>query len=347
MKKASLLICNLWHIKQTNGLFYYALDYIRTSGVSAVVYVRAAILSETQTALPNHDVRCADTLTIIWTLLQTMWRRQFIFTPTSHPLPFYNRQIFVIHDDYPFLSKNGWMKRLLFRIALKSSTCEIGHINHTTALDALSQMSIHPGRLRFMPNRAPDPAVVSRLRSERNAMAAGRQDRSQPLRIALLGTDSSKKRYAELFKVCKSPQHDHFQFEIYGHANLYYKSLEDQFPDLNLKLISSSKIDAAEFLKSIDVVVSVAEHEGFGRLIALAISAGISCYLLESPVFREFFSRSTRLHTDIGGLVDQLSQHDPTTGSSGRFEEQEFITHSYQAASDHLLVRATAGVRAA
>ena len=30
------LICNLWHIKQTNGLYYYALDYVRAIGAPNV-----------------------------------------------------------------------------------------------------------------------------------------------------------------------------------------------------------------------------------------------------------------------------------------------------------------------
>ena len=161
------------------------------------------------------------------------------------------------------------------------------------------------------------------------------------MRIALFGTDSDKKRYAALFSASKSTQHKHFRFEIYGHDNNYYKSLKLQFPDLNIILVKSSEVEVSTFLQTIDAVVSVAEHEGFGRLIALSLSAGIKCFLLESPVFEEFFSRSTQLHKNIPELVESLRRCKPSDGTSGCFEEQLEISRSFQTAREHLLGLAT------
>lgn len=327
------MICNLWHIKQTNGLYYYALDYVRAIGLPTAVYVRPALLDATRAALPGHHVRATGTGGIFRTLCLALLRSEQVFTPTSHPMPLHRHQLVIVHDDFPFLGRGGRLKRLLFHAGLQSSGCEVGHINHTTSLDALYGIPIRPPRLRYMPNSAPDTAVANALRAAR---ALPRPPRTGRLRIALFGSDSPKKRYESLFDAIRKRRPDLYQFEVYGHANDYFHGLQRQFPDLDIRLAASAEIDLSTFLGSIDAVVSVASHEGFGRLIALALATGIPSFLLYSPVFAEFFSRSTPLYADIDTLVHALDRFEPAQASPTGFSEQTDLEQAFQTASRHL-----------
>lgn len=339
------LICNLWHIKQTNGLYYYALDYVRAIGAPNVVYVRATLFEAARDALKGHDVRCASAAAMFRVLSVALLQRRYIFTPTPHPLPLHRHQIVVVHDDYPFLGKSGRIKRLLFRVGLQSSDCEIGHINRTTSLDSLQRVPIRTTRLRYMPNSAPDSNVAAALRAQRAATFAGGRAALEPLRVALFGSDSPKKRYEALFSASRALRRRPVQFEVYGHATKYLRDLQATFPDMDIRLASSSEIDVSTFLKSIHAVVSVAEHEGFGRLIALALAAGIPCFLLKSPVFTEFYGRSTPLHADIAELVHALDRCESGDASQRGFEEQADIADAFDTASRHLHALARMGTR--
>lgn len=334
--KGRPLICNLWHIKQTNGLFYYALDYVRAIEPPTVVYVRAALFEPASAALKGHDVRCASAKEIVRILVQALLCGRYVFTPTSHPVPFHRHQLVVIHDDYPFLGKAGRLKRLMFRFGLQSAHCEVGHINHSTALDALSDCCIKSTRLRYMPNKAPDDQIVANLRAARAAITEANRLPARPLRIALFGSDSPKKRYEELFRASRSLKRCPVQFEVYGHSTEYFLAVRSQFPDLRIVLVPSSEVDIQTFLQTIDAVVSVAEHEGFGRPIAIALAAGLRCFLLESKVFSEFFSRSTTLYRSIAELVEALDTFSPSGILSLGFQEQADITQSFELASRYL-----------
>ena len=78
-----------------------------------------------------------------------------------------------------------------------------------------------------------------------------------------------------------------------------------QHSEAHISLYESDRVGLDEFMAGIDVLVSVAELEGFGRPIAAAMQSGIPCYLLRKPVFLEFFD-GAHFFDDVTGLVGGL-----------------------------------------
>jgi len=302
------MLCNLWHIKQTNGLFYYALDYLRALDPRVPVLVRPALLEATRRELPDHDVRAVGAGGLFVGLIGAALHGQWVFTPTSHPFPFLRRQLIVIHDDYPFLGPRGNLKRKVFHTLLAISGCHVGHINHSTALRAIPDDLVPGSRRWYVPNLGPrdqDIDAVRRLKLAALAASGGYDGR---LLVALFGTDSRKKRYEVLFEaVRRAGIADRLSFAAYGHQTPYLDELMAAFPDISIALVHSSTTPMDAFLAAADGVVSVAEHEGFGRPVALALAAGLPCFLLKSPVFEEFFGRSVSLYTSVDALVSGLA----------------------------------------
>ena len=53
-------------------------------------------------------------------------------------------------------------------------------------------------------------------------------------------------------------------------------------------------------------VVSVAKGEGFARPIAVSIIAGKPVFLINDPVFKEFYDGCASFHNEINDLVSEL-----------------------------------------
>lgn len=346
------MLCNLWHIKQTNGLFYYALDYLRALDPRIPVLVRPTLLEATRRALPDHDVRAVGAGGLIAGLIGAALRGQWVFTPTTHPFPFLRRQLIVIHDDYPLLGPRGNLKRKAFHTLLAVSRCHIGHINHTTALRAIPDL-VPDSRRWYVPNLGPLDQDIDALRRLRLAWSAAGGSNDDKLHVTLFGTDSRKKRYEVLFDAVRSAGlAERLSFAAYGHPTPYLDELTAAYPELSIDLVHSSTTPMDVFLAEADGVVSVAEHEGFGRPVALALAAGIPCFLLRSPVFEEFFGSSVSLHASVNALVSALAtagRSPPIAGATDlgiSFVELPQIRSAFDEAAAQLSRIAAQGVQA-
>lgn len=339
------MLCNLWHIKQTNGLYYYALDYLRAIKPRVPVLVRPTLLEATRRALPDHDVRAVGMGGLVARLIGAALRGRWVFTPTSHPFPLLKRQLIVIHDDFPFLGPRGDIKRKVFHTLLAMSGCHVGHINHSTALGAIPDL-VPDSRRWYVPNLGPLDQEIDALRRLRLALSAAGVGHDDKLRVALFGTDSRKKRYEVLFDAVRSAGFaERLSFAAYGHPTPYLDELTAAFPELSISLVHSSTTPMDAFLAEVDGVVSVAEHEGFGRPVALALGAGLPCFLLRSPVFEEFFGRSVSLHASVDALVSALAAAGRSPDAPGaQFVELPRIRAAFKDAAVRLSSIAAQGV---
>ena len=286
------MICNLWHVKRTNGLFYYAICYIEAVKRPITVYVRTDLFKPARAAIDKrHDVRPATPGEMARVVFAAFLRKV------------------VVHDDFPFLGKYGLLRRTLFCLGAHSSVCHVGHINKSTALQVLDVCKLASPKFQYMPNEPPNLSIANDLRARRDTeehLTPGEIFR--PLTIALFGSDSPKKHYEELFRALRSIGYNRqLSFLVYGHPTIYFASIQAMFPDFQITLVSSSSTTLEQFLNTVDLVVSVAEHEGFGRPIALALAAGIPCFLLTCTVFSEFFGKSATLFATLPNIVNAIN----------------------------------------
>ena len=294
-----MLIANFFHIKATNGLFYYGVDYLHAlRHKPSRILARPALAAILRDQFPGIPVVSCSGLRYLIEIFKASGLRETIFTPSSHPLPFLSRQFVVLHDTYPFLGRFGRIKRLLFVLSAYSSHCQLGYVNHSDDLAFYRSCGFDRQRLVFAPNFIPDQ--VPQL--ERNGKMCDRR-----IIVGLVGTDSPKKNYSSLLTAARGlGSSSSFTFRVFGHPTDYFRSVRDRFPEIDVQLVPSDQTSMFGFLAQIDVLVSVAENEGFGRPIASALRAGVPCYLLESPVFLEFFSGGAHFFKNIPGLLDHI-----------------------------------------
>ena len=204
----------------------------------------------------------------------------------------------VLHDTYPFKGGIGRVKERLFVVSALTSRCLLAYINTADGLAFYRQHGFDPNRLVFAPNRF--PGVVAEHHSKRPA--------GEPrLIIGLVGTDSPKKNYPALLSaIQRLGKSQDVVFEVYGHATDYFRTLLNGFPDLVIRLVESDRVSISDFLAGVDVLVSVATNEGFGRPIAGALQSGVPCYLIDNPVFREFFDGAAYFSLNVDTLVTKL-----------------------------------------
>ncbi len=294
-----MIVVNLWFIKHSNGLFHYGMDYaVALSPDVREIWVRDDTLARLVAArMPTVPVRVFDAKSLVCAALATTRRRDTLFTPSSHPIPFVPRQTVVVHDSFPFEGKAGRVKRLLFRFGLFASRCVAGYVNRVDAHRFLEGCGIPPHRTRYLPNpignrRAPAgyPAIVG--------------DR---IVVGLFGSDSPKKNYDALFARTKPiARLSDLQWQIFGHENAYTQRLKRDYPSCAITVVASDTMTLDQFLDTIDVAVSAATGEGFARPVALSLMRGIPTWLLDTPVFREFYQGSARLFPTVAALVNAL-----------------------------------------
>ncbi len=100
------------------------------------------------------------------------------------------------------------------------------------------------------------------------------------------------------------------KFIFYGHETQYYKELCHRYSTIDHSIIMSDKLSMRDYFEHIDILVSVAEGEGFGRPIATALSSSLPCYLIDVPVFREFFDDGAIFFPSVDSLVTYISTVD-------------------------------------
>lgn len=296
---SKVAVFNLWHLKRANGMYYYGKDYVeRASGNWSVVVRKDFPLSVLGPKL-LPQVKIVGALGYAWIVLRHCLAGSYIFCPSPHPLPFISRQLVVLHDSFPFKTDIGRVKKFLFSLSLKSSGCSVGFINKTDSLCFLEALGVKRSRLIYMPNFVP-----SAMRSISGVPAPPRRG---PVRIGLIGTDSGKKNYESLFEAVKNTAREKdVEFCAYGHHTPYFSSLVRKFSDLKIGLVESDLVGLDAFFDEVDVIASVSRGEGFCRPAASALAAGIPCYLLDDPVFLEFYQGVANISNSVTVLLETL-----------------------------------------
>ena len=296
-----MIVANFFHIKASNGLFFYGLDYVRENLPEVrKALVRPALEAAARRALPGCEIVVCDGRRF----LREAWRAHrggdLLYTPTSHPLPGISRQWIVVHDAYPFvLGWRGVVKRLLLKASLALSDCRVAYINRADARPFVERLGVSTQRQVFAPNRFPTPPALGPRVSTPDA----------PMSVGLVGTDSAKKNYAQLLAaIAAAEPQAPLTFRFYGHDSAYFREVRAQFPGMQLVLVSSDQFSLDQFFQEVDVLASAATQEGFGRPIAAALLAGIPCVLVECGVFREFFDGAAVFRSDVAALARGLLQ---------------------------------------
>jgi hypothetical protein len=292
------MIINLWHLKNTNGMFYYALDYISLfPGRELKIILRPSLYNLKKEELKGYSILKLTLTQYISYLIKSFMCGDSIFTPTSHPIPFYSNQVIVVHDSFPFRGLIGKIKYALIRLSLASSKCRVGYINNTDSYEFVASICKQENRYLFLPNLYPTGCLNLKLEPTDG----------DSIIIGLVGTDSQKKNYEQLFsEVTRKQLTGKVRFLIYGHDTQYFQELMSSYSNLNIRLVKSDSVDLCGFLGKIQILVSVAKNEGFGRPIACAVLSDIPCYLIEDEVFREFYSNSAYFSPSVSDLLDVI-----------------------------------------
>jgi hypothetical protein len=294
-----MIIINFFFMRETNGLFHYGLDYARDNlDLVRKVLVRSELSHQVKDAFPSIEVITCSNTRFLFEMIYARLSSDLLYTPTSHPLPFIDRQWIVLHDPYPFeVGSKSRLKRYLLKWSLAMSRCRIAYINRSEAQPFISSLGVAEQRMVFAPNRFPEPArLISPISSPTGMTTVG-----------LLGTDSAKKNYDRLLSVVRAAGLlSRLMFRVYGHNTSYFRDIRGRFPDIQIELVRSDDQSIDEFMSGVDVLTSASEQEGFGRPLALALLAGLPVELLDCPVFREFFTGGARFHPDINSLVQSL-----------------------------------------
>lgn len=295
-----MIVGNLYFIKNTNGLFYYGADYLKelTDQVREIL-VRPSLISAAESMFPKASIVVCENIYALWRHARQSERRgDVLYTPSSHPLPLIDRQWIVVHDAYPFLASTGKIKRLLLRLSLATSRCRVAYINESETFFFTQSLGVTSSRLIFAPNKVSETKHPTRPIYKPTAQLA----------VGLVGTDSAKKRYDELLKaITMAGLLPSISFRFYGHRTAYFEGIRQRHPKADIKLEESDLQPLRDFLTNIDVLVSVAELEGFGRPIAAALIEGVPCFLLKRPVFLEFFT-TAHFFNDTNSLVAAIGE---------------------------------------
>lgn len=296
-----MVVVNMWFIKHSNGLFHYGLDYTEALGASVKeIWVRAETLAQVVLArFPTAKVRVLTKRQLVVEMFYARGHEELVFTPSAHPVAFVRRQVVVVHDSFPFMGRMGAVKLALFRMAVTLSGSATAYINRSDALRFLQQCGVEEERMHYLPNHVDDTV---------NFRSSGVVTIGQQIVVGLFGSDSPKKNYDALFAAVQAEwQGSSVSWRIFGHRNPYTERLRTTYPELAIEVVGSDSMSMPEFINSIDIAVSVSEGEGFARPVALALMSGCPTFLLDTPVFREFYAGSAEMFETPAALVAALA----------------------------------------
>ena len=304
MKKK--LFVNLFFLKDRNGMFFYAKDYLEKMEEEFIFIVRKD--SDLAIKLKNYSKSVIEKKSFISLLIFFLKKENyFIFCPTPHPLPFINSQLIIFHDNYPFKGFVGLVKKFLLGASLLSSSTILGYINLSRGKEFCESLScLTKNNSIYMPNKIPINSIKEKAVEFPNS-------------IGLFGTSSIKKNYVTFFEeIFKSARN--FKLYIYGVKNNSFEKLEKKFKNLDINFINQEDMDLDFFINSCEIIVSASRGEGFARPIAASILMKKKCFLIEDDIFREFYDGLAIFSDSIDGLVKKIIQDN---GKPFKFDQQK------------------------
>ena len=280
-----MIIVNLFFLKNINGMFYYGMDYIGSQ--SATLLVKKGLRIK-KNDYPNLTIIELDS---ILQLIVFLYKNNYkvLFTPTPHPIPFFKRQFVTLHDFYPFHGLTGFFKYLLFVVGSSTSKSKTLVINKYVKRSLW--LYLQRNSIIFAPNF---------ISTNNNDVKPSYPN----FKYGLIGTDSEKKNYSLLLTAM--PKNFIKHFALYGNDSSYAKQLIILYGKLGLTFVDSEKVSLNSFIEQCSSVVSVAKGEGFARPIAASINAGKPVFLINDPVFKEFYEGCAIFHEKIDELVLDL-----------------------------------------
>lgn len=273
-------------------MFYYGLETLSSMNLKSVIIVmHSRFRNHKIETLTQYPVIYVGLFGFIFIYLKMLFSRLYVYTPTSHCLPFITRQVITVHDSYPFYScYYKWKFHLLKHLSFFSWPF-ICYVNNSNA-KPFSDLLFNKGTL-YLPNRISSinyPIIKT----------------PSKFTIALFGTDSYKKNYEQFFKNILQHKDINFSFSIYGTKNSYIENIISSFPSLDINLINSNHVSLSDFISNISCAASVAIGEGFCRPIAQCICMGKKTFLLNDDVFHEFYYQSATFSNSISGLIKKI-----------------------------------------
>lgn len=288
-------LVNFFFLKNMNGMFFYCLDYVADQEV--VILVRKG--REMNLPKLNENLRFVE-IDSFFGLLRFIFKNDYevLYCPTPHPIPFAAKQVITLHDLYPFMGILGALKYTLMVIGAMSSRSRIAVINRILIKNIFVK-NIPVGKIY-----APNPISLVDKNSINELEKKSYKPKSK-FSIGLIGTDSTKKNYNDLFSIL--PTNLINKCAIYGNVSDYSIEIMDLYSKHGLTHVTPEKTNLVEFINSCQGIVSVAKGEGFGRPIAKSLLLGKPIFLIDDPVFREFFDKSANFYNNIYSMGEDLS----------------------------------------
>lgn len=303
-------IYNCWHIRNPNGMLYYAIDYIKKDSNQKSVLCRP---TDSKYVLSNELQGCDYNLiplsipSYLFFSLFLVFTSHFssfkTFTASCHPFPFLTRNTIILHDHYPFTESSifSLLKKLVLFFSLFLSDCSLGYINKSDSFEfAYSVKNIGlftEHHMIYLPNIS--PAFDLTLFSSNSDY--------YPLKIGLCGTASSKKNYIEL--VTSFVNHnipiDKIIFVVYGFETPYIRSVIKDSP-YKFVIFDSTLNSFETFASNINLLACVSFGEGFCRPVSALLKSQIPVLLLDTPTLIEFYSSTNSL---FFSTIDEVSQN--------------------------------------